>query len=106
VRPAFLSVRFADFQPHHTWTERLESHRSTVLDVRGTTAGGKELSSEKVSVASQGVLFALVSSDGITLQYERLFVSPPSLFGPVLTLLFCLMVCAVGGCNSSEYTRD
>ena len=37
-----------------------------------TTAGGRELPSEKVNVASKGVVFASVSSDGITLQqYER-----------------------------------
>jgi len=95
--PEGASYTVDELQPHHTWTERLSSHRLTVLDVRATTAGGKQLSSEKVSVASQGVLFALVSSDGITLQYERLFGPPPSLFGPVLTLLFCLMVSAVGG---------
>src|SRR5436309_14044045 len=63
--PEGSSYTVDELQPHHTWTERLSSHRSTVLDVRATTAG-KELSSEKVSVASQGVLLALVSSDGIT----------------------------------------
>jgi hypothetical protein len=44
------------------------------LDVGATTAGGKELSREKVSVASRSVVFGLVSSNGITLQYEQ-FIS-------------------------------
>jgi hypothetical protein len=86
-----------ELQPHHTFPMRLSSHRSTALKLNAVTAGGKKLSSEAVYVASQGLLFALVSSDGITLQYERFFGPPPSLFGPVLTLLFCLMVCTVGG---------
>ena len=59
-------------QPHHTSTVRLSSHRPTVLDVGAITPGGKMLSREKVSVASHGVVFALVSSDGITLQSEGL----------------------------------
>jgi hypothetical protein len=87
----------SELQPHHTFPMRLSSHRSTALKLNAVTAGGKKLSSEEVYVASQGLLFALVSSDGITLQYERFFGPPPSLFGPVLTLVFCLMVCAVGG---------
>jgi hypothetical protein len=41
------------------------------LKVDATTAGGRELPSEKVSVASQGVVFASVSSDGITLQQDE-----------------------------------
>ena len=86
-----------ELQPHNTSMMRLSSHRSTALTMRAFTAGGKKLSSEKVDVASQGVLFALVSSDGITLQYERLFGSPPSLFGSVVTLLFCLLTSTVGG---------
>jgi hypothetical protein len=57
-------------QPHHTSTVRMLSHRPMALTVRATTADGKELPSQKVYVASQGVVFALVSSDGITLQYE------------------------------------
>jgi len=40
------------------------------LNVSATTADGKVLSSEKIYIAWQGVVFALVSSDGITLQYE------------------------------------
>src|SRR5882762_992068 len=61
-----------ELQPHHTSTMRLSSHRPTGLKVDATTAGGKKLSSEKVNVESQGVVFALISSDGIKLQYERL----------------------------------
>ena len=95
--PGSESYGVHELQPHHTFPVRLSSHRSTALNVSAFTAGGKKLSSEKVYVASQGALFALVSSDGITLQYERLFGPPPSLFGFVLTLLCCLMVCAVGG---------
>jgi hypothetical protein len=95
--PGSESYGVHELQPHHTFPVRLSSHRSTALNVGAFTAGGKKLSSEEVHVASQGVLFALVSSDGITLQYERLFGPSPSLFGFVLTLLCCLMVCAVGG---------
>jgi hypothetical protein len=40
--------------------------------VDAATAGGKKLSSEKVNVASRDVVFALISSDGIKLQSERL----------------------------------
>src|SRR5215469_4778174 len=59
-------------EPHHTWTEQLMwSHTPTALHVGARTVGGKELSSEKVNVASRDVVFALVSSDGITLQRER-----------------------------------
>jgi hypothetical protein len=95
--PGSESYSINELQPHRTFTMRLSSNRPTGLNVNATTAGGKKLSSEKVYVASQGVLFALVSSDGITLQYERLFGSPPSLFGSVVTLLFCLLACTVGG---------
>jgi hypothetical protein len=63
---------FNELQPHHTSTMRLSSHRPTALNVDATKAGGKKLSSEKVNVASRDVVFALVSSDGIKLQYERL----------------------------------
>jgi len=62
-------------QPHKTLTQRLSSHRPTALNVDATTAGGKKLSSEKVYVASRGVVFALVSSDGITLQSVRQYRS-------------------------------
>jgi len=86
-----------ELQPHNTSMMRLSSHRSTALTMRAFTAGGKKLSSEEVHVASHGVLFAVVSSDGITLQYERFFGSPPSLSGSELTLLFFLLACAVGG---------
>jgi len=86
-----------ELQPHNTSMMRLSSHRSTALTMRAFTAGGKKLSSEKVYVASHGVLFAVVSSDGITLQYERFFGSPPRLSGSELTLLFFLLACAVGG---------
>jgi len=61
-----------ELQPHHTSTMRLSSHRPTGLKVDATTAGGKKLSSEKVNVASRDVVFALISSDGIKLQSERL----------------------------------
>jgi hypothetical protein len=60
-----------ELQPHNASSVRMSSHRPTALNVSATTADGKELSSEKVYIASQGVVFALVSSDGITLQYER-----------------------------------
>ena len=89
------SVR--ELQPHNTSMMRLSSHRSTALTMRAFTAGGKKLSSEEVHVASQGVLFALVSSDSITVQYERLVGPPPNLFGFVSILLCYLMICAVGG---------
>ena len=59
-----------ELQPHHASTVRV-SQRPMALNVGATIAGGKELSSEKIYIASQGVVFALVSSDGITLQYER-----------------------------------
>lgn len=95
--PGSESYSINELQPHRTFTMRLSSNRPTGLNVNATTAGGKKLSNEKVYVASQGVLFALVSSGGITLQYERLFGSPPSLFGSVVTLLFCLLACTVGG---------
>ena len=43
------------------------------LNLVATKPGGRELPSEKVNITSQGVVFALISSDGITLQqYERL----------------------------------
>jgi len=61
-----------ELQPHHTSTMRLSSHRPTGLKADATTAGGKKLSSEKVNVASRDVVFALISSDGIKLQSERL----------------------------------
>jgi hypothetical protein len=59
-----------ELQPHSTSRVRVSSHRSMALNVSATTADGKELSSEKIYIAWQGVVFALVSSDGITLQYE------------------------------------
>jgi hypothetical protein len=40
------------------------------LTVSATTAAGKKLSSDQVYVNYEGVVFTLVSSDGITLQYE------------------------------------
>jgi hypothetical protein len=86
-----------ELQPHNTSMMRLSSHSSTALTMRAFTAGGKKLSSEEVHVASQGVLFALVSSDSITVQDERLVGPPPNLFGFVSTLLCYLMICAVGG---------
>jgi hypothetical protein len=61
-----------ELQPHRTFTERLSSHKPTALNVDATKAGGKKLSSEKVNVASRDVVFALISSDGIKLQCERL----------------------------------
>ena len=70
--PEVAAYSIDKLQPHHTYTVRLSSHRPTELNVHATTAGGKQLSSEKVYVESQGVVFALVSSDGITLQYEKL----------------------------------
>ena len=57
-------------QPHETIIDRILSHRPTALTVRAITADGKELPSQKVYVAPQGVVFAWVSSDGITLQYS------------------------------------
>lgn len=65
------SYRIHELQPHHTATVRVSSHRPMALNVGATTSGGKELSSEKVYVASLGAVLALVSSDGITLQYQR-----------------------------------
>jgi hypothetical protein len=70
--PATEGYSINELQPHHTSTMRLSSHRPTGFKVNATTAGGKKLSSEKVNVESQGVVFALISSDGIKLQYERL----------------------------------
>ena len=70
--PATEGYSINELQPHHTSTMRLSSHRPTGFKVKATTAGGKKLSSEKVNVESQGVVFALISSDGIKLQYERL----------------------------------
>jgi hypothetical protein len=60
-----------ELQPHNSSSVRMSSHRPMALNVSATTADGRELSSDKVYIASQGVVFALVSSDGITLQYER-----------------------------------
>jgi ribose/xylose/arabinose/galactoside ABC-type transport system permease subunit len=65
------SYLIPELQPHNTSTVRMSSHRPTALNVSATTAEGKQLSSDKVYISSQGVVFALVSSDGITLQYER-----------------------------------
>jgi len=70
--PATQGYSINELQPHHTSTMRLSSHRPTGFKVNATTAGGKKLSSEKVNVESQGVVLALISSDGIKLQYERL----------------------------------
>ena len=70
--PATEGYSINELQPHHTSTMRLSSHRPTGFKVDATTAGGKKLSSEKVNVESQGVVFALISSDGIKLQSERL----------------------------------
>jgi hypothetical protein len=70
--PATEGYSIDELQPHHTSTMRLSSHRPTGFKVNATTAGGKKLSSEKVNVESQGVVLALISSDGIKLQYERL----------------------------------
>ncbi len=68
-----------ELEPHRTWTEQLSwtwterlLHKPTALNVDASKPGGKKLSSEKVNVASRDVVFALVSSDGIKLQYERL----------------------------------
>jgi hypothetical protein len=65
--PGSESYCIHELQPHHTFIVRLSSHRPTALTVRATTADGKELPDEKVYVASPDVVFALVSSDGITL---------------------------------------
>ena len=70
--PATEGYSINELQPHHTSTMRLSSHRPTGFKVDATTAGGKKLSSEKVNVASRDVVFALISSDGIKLQSERL----------------------------------
>jgi hypothetical protein len=59
-------------QPHQTSTVRLSSRRPTGLNVEAATAGGKEFSGKKIYVESHGVVFALVSFDGITLHYENL----------------------------------
>jgi len=64
-----------ELQPHGTWTERLSPHKPTGLNVDAIKAGGKKLSSEKVYVTSHGVVFALISSDGITLQSVRQYLS-------------------------------
>ena len=66
--PGVEGWSFLDLPPHETYTARMSSHGPMALKVDATTAGGRELPSEKVSVASQGVVFASVSSDGITLQ--------------------------------------
>ena len=95
--PGAVSYGINELQPHDSFIMRLSSHRPTGFNVVATTAGGKKLSSEKVYVASHGVLFAVVSSDGIRLQYERFFGSRPILSGSELTILFCLLACAVGG---------
>ena len=95
--PGAAAYSIDELQPHDSFIMRLSSHRPTGLNVVAATAGGKRLSSEKVYVASHGVLFAVVSSDGITLQYERFFGFRPILSGSELTVLFCLLACAVGG---------
>ena len=58
-----------ELQPHTISLVRLSSHRRTALSVRATTANGKKLSSDQVYINYQGVVFALVSSDGVALQY-------------------------------------
>ena len=61
-----------DLPPHDTFTARMSSHGPMALNLVATKPGGRELPSEKVNITSQGVVFALISSDGITLQqYER-----------------------------------
>ena len=68
--PESASYNFAfELQPDTVSLVRLSSHRPTALSVRATTANGKKLSSDQVYINYQGVVFALVSSDGITLQY-------------------------------------
>jgi len=70
--PASEGYSIERLEPHQTSTIRLSSDRPTGFKVNASTEGGRKLSSEKVNVASQGVVFASVSSDGITLQqYER-----------------------------------
>jgi hypothetical protein len=73
--PATESYGINELQPHHTSTMRLSSNRPTGFKVDATTAGGKKLSSEKVYVAAHGIVFALVSSDGITVQSVRQYLS-------------------------------
>jgi hypothetical protein len=68
---AGASYCIPELRPHNVSSVRMSSHRPMALNVSATTAEGKQLSSDKLYVASQGVVFALVSSDGITLQYER-----------------------------------
>jgi hypothetical protein len=65
------SYSIPELRSHNASSVRMSSHRPMALNVSATTAEGKQLSSDKVYVASQGVVFVLVSSDGITLQYER-----------------------------------
>ena len=61
-----------DLPPHDTFTARMSSHGPMALNLVATKPGGRELPSKKVNITSQGVVFALISSDGITLQqYER-----------------------------------
>ena len=60
----------SELQPHTVSRVRLSSHRPMALTVSATTAAGKKLSSDQVYVNYEGVVFTLVSSDGITLQYE------------------------------------
>src|SRR5262245_26924481 len=42
-RPEARIYSIDKLQPHHTWTERLASHRPTALNVEATTEGGKKL---------------------------------------------------------------
>src|SRR5690242_3808366 len=48
-----------ELKPHHTSSVRVSSHRAMALTVSATTADDKELSSDKIYIASQGVVFAL-----------------------------------------------
>ena len=56
--------------PAHKSNRVHVSGRPKALRVSATTEAGRDLSSEEIYVTSEGVVFALVSSDGITVDYE------------------------------------
>jgi hypothetical protein len=68
--PTVETYGFNELQPDETIIDRMLWRGPMMLTVRATRADGKELPSQKVYVAPRGVLFAWVSSDGITLQYS------------------------------------
>jgi len=68
--PTGETYGFHELQPDETIIDRMSWRGPMMLTVRATRADGKELPNQKVYVAPRGVLFAWVSSDGITLQYS------------------------------------